>query len=166
MMLRAARLSVNAARAGDRIALDTTSRNRRRGGVESFHSNEETRWSRSADAHGAGWRRRLKDLAEAHDLSIEGVRRAVLRAARQHIDKLVLDMWASQKEGQLLILAVPSWADPEGQRLVHAYLDWLLGEFDRRDDVKVAVRYRPAADGAFCFTLEDTTFNPTEGGAR
>lgn len=104
----------------------------------------------------------LREIGERHDLSIEGVRVVVAREARRHIDKLVLDMWVAQKEGTLLTLAVPAGSDDD-QHLAVQYLEWVLGEMGKRDDVNVRVVYRPTPDGSFAFALRDVSFNPTEG---
>ena len=68
-------------------------------------------------------------------------------------------MWAAQKVGEVVTLIVPAWVGAEDQRRVIAYLDWLLGEFEQRDDVVVRVHYRPTPDGSFAFAIEDTSFN-------
>jgi len=99
----------------------------------------------------------LTTIAERHDLSPEGVRLVVAREGRKHIDQIVLAAWAAQKEGQLLMLAVPAWAQAD---LATEYLAWITGELKRRDDGFWRVHYRPTPDGSFVFALEDIDFNP------
>lgn len=110
----------------------------------------------------------LREIGEAHDLTAEGVRLVVVRegrkhidqivrAAREHIDQIVLSAWVAQKEGTLLALAVPAWAD---QDLAAEYFAWVAGELKQRDDVNVRLRYRPTPDGSFVFAIEDLDFNP------
>jgi hypothetical protein len=106
----------------------------------------------------------LRQIGADVGLTAEGVRQAYRRACRQHVDSIVLQMWLAQKTGELVVLAVPAWAGPDDQRQVIAYLDWLLGEFEKRDDVVVRVHYRPTTEGSFCFALEDTSFDPKTGG--
>lgn len=99
----------------------------------------------------------LREIGERHDLTAEGVRLVVVRAAREHIDQIVLDMWVAQKEDKLLALAVPAWAD---QDLAAEYFAWVAGELKQRDEVDVRLRYRPTPDGSFVFVIEDLDFNP------
>lgn len=104
----------------------------------------------------------LREVGEAHSLTPEGVRHVFARTARRHVDSIVLAMWAAQKTGELVMLAVPAWVGADDQRRVVGYLDWLLGEFSQRDDVDVKVRYVPTPGGSFAFALEDVSFNPKE----
>ena len=106
----------------------------------------------------------LRTIGDRYGLSHEGARLVIVRQARRHIDTLVTGMWAAQKEGSMLALAVPAGPDAD-QRFAVQYLDWVLGEMAKRGDVKPRVHYRPSAEGdSFVFALEDTTFNPTNGG--
>lgn len=99
----------------------------------------------------------LRAIAERHDLSHEGARLVIIRQGREHVDQIVLAAWACQKEGQLLALAVPAWAD---QDLVAEYIGWLGAQLKRRDDGFWRIHYRPALDGSFCLAVEDIDFNP------
>lgn len=108
----------------------------------------------------------LRDIGERHDLSYEAVRLIARRAATAHISHLISQMWAAQTAGELLTLAAPG-DDPADQRNAAAYLEWLLGEFERRD-LRVATHYRPAvADGGLvglCFAIEDLDFPTSQEG--
>jgi hypothetical protein len=108
----------------------------------------------------------LKEVGDRHDLSIEGARLVILREARRHIDKLVLDMWVAQKQGTLLTLAIPAGFDDDGQQLAVHYLEWVLDQMAQRDDVDIRVHYRPGLDGSCAFALEDVDFRPTKGADR
>ena len=99
----------------------------------------------------------LREIAEQHDLSPEGVRLVLIREGRRHVDQIVLAAWACQKEGQLLTLAVPAWASAD---LAAEYFAWVAGELKRRGDGFWRIHYRPAVDGSFCFAVEDIDFNP------
>jgi hypothetical protein len=100
----------------------------------------------------------LRELGDRHDLSHEAIRLIVVRAAREHIDQIVLSAWVAQKEGTLLALAVPAWAD---QDLAAEYFAWIAHELKRRDDGFWRLHYRPTPDGSFVFAIEDLDFNPT-----
>ena len=67
----------------------------------------------------------LRDIAERHDLSHETVRLIVVREGRKHIDRIVLAAWAAQKDDELLMLAVPAWAEAD---LAAEYFAWVAGE--------------------------------------
>ena len=101
----------------------------------------------------------LREIAERHDLSAEGVRLVLIREGRKHVDQIVLAAWACQKTGGLLMLGVPAWAD---QDLAADYFAWVAGELRRRDDGRWKVAYRPTPDGSFVFALEDIDFVPRE----
>lgn len=101
----------------------------------------------------------LRDIAERHDLSPEGVRVVVAREGRKHIDQIVVQAWAAQKEGQLLMLAVPAWAEAD---LAAEYFAWVADELKRRDDGVWHLHYRPTLDGSFVVAFDDVTFVPRE----
>jgi hypothetical protein len=105
----------------------------------------------------------LREIGARHDLTAEGVRLVIVRAAREHIDQVVLAAWLAHKEGKLLALAVPAWAD---QDLAAEYFAWVAGELKRRDDGFWRVHYRPTPDGSFVIAIEDLDFNPTTESER
>ena len=96
----------------------------------------------------------LATIGERHDLSPEGVRLAIVRQSRQHLDRLVLDCWAAQMEGSLLCLAVPAG----DQELALAYLQWVTSELGKRDDFEPRLHYRPTPEGHCAFAIEDVSF--------
>ena len=85
------------------------------------------------------------------------MRLVVIRAGREHVDRIVLAAWLAQKEGGLLALGVPAWADED---LATEYFGWLTSELKRRDDGVWRIHYRPSTDGSFMFAIEDIDFNP------
>ncbi len=103
----------------------------------------------------------LKRLARAEGVSEPAIHGLVSRAGRRHIERLIPEMWAAQKAGDVLILAVPDGPESD-QRLAVAYLNWLLSELPEWG-VRPRVHYRPVAGGGFAFGLEDESFNPVTG---
>jgi hypothetical protein len=104
----------------------------------------------------------LRAIAEDHGLSIEGARIVSNRAIRRHTAEVLCSMWDAQRQGELLVLAIPDAAHPDQMMAVH-YLDFLLHQLDAIARVKV--HYRPTAEGHVCFALEDVNFNPSQEAA-
>jgi len=102
----------------------------------------------------------LKEIAERHDLSIEGVRVVVARQARRQIDDLELRLLANRKTGDVELFLIPEHGGPDFDLAID-YFQWCLRELAARD-VKVRVHYR-AVDAGICFGVEDIT---TYGGER
>jgi hypothetical protein len=99
----------------------------------------------------------FRELGARYDLSAMGCHAIFRREARQHVESVLLQMWAAQKEDALLVLAVPSALDQE-QQLAYRYVDWLLGALVE-EGAEPHVHYRPAGfDGGFVMALEDRAF--------
>ena len=96
----------------------------------------------------------LKEIAERHDLSIEGARVVIFREARKQIDALELRLLANRKTGDVELFLIPDHGGPDFDLAIE-YFQWCLRELAARD-VDVKVHYRPVENGV-CFGVEDVT---------
>jgi predicted transcriptional regulator len=123
-------------------------------GVEAVQRNLEMLQDRIAGST-------LQEIADEHGVTPQAVHVIVDRTMRRHVEEVLLGMWAAQKDGQLLVLAVPPGLAHE-QALTVRYLDFMLGELAELH-ADVQVHYRPAGfDGGFVLALEDRNFHPKE----
>lgn len=98
----------------------------------------------------------LTALGKQLGITAEGARQLLERAGRRHVSALIPQIWAAQKEGSLLALAVPA-ALAQDDRHALSYFEFVLDELVRQD-VEPRVHYRPASDGGFIMAVEDASF--------
>jgi hypothetical protein len=98
--------------------------------------------------------RTLRDLAEANDMTPEGIRVVVAREGRKQIDSIELALLAGTKTDELTALVVPGHGGPDFD-LALEYLRWVVAELTERG-IRVRIHYRPTHNG-FVIALEDVT---------
>ena len=87
-------------------------------------------------------------------VSHETVRKRLRAATHDHIRDIVVNLWQAQRDGQMLLLAIPAGFDAE-QNLAIDYLRWVLGQLAELWGIRADVHYRPTPDGAIAFGLTD-----------
>jgi hypothetical protein len=96
----------------------------------------------------------LRQIAERHDLSPEGVRLIVVREGRKTIDALEMRLLLNRKTGDVEVYLIPGHGGPEFDLAVD-FFQWTLRQLAERG-VETKVHYRPVENGV-AFGLEDVT---------